>query len=351
MLVRRLLLVLCGYMLAVGLVLTAIMLLPGLMSQLDTPDDGWNERVNRVLRPVPGLWLVLLPTALMLTILIGVARLSLGGEIRQWRAAGASVWPFARATGLFSVLVAGLMSGPLWLWTQPEAAIQDLQPVVPPLLTDPNGEVWALPTPAYLSFHEMETAPRSDNGQSPQTESTLPVRGERVSLFSRDNPGRILTGSIEQSYPADGLLLADVQISAPAQITGVDASVQDLGTVMLGLIPSPTAAAAAAAVTPGLARDAPAPAALAYRLSYPLLVTGLALLILPLALSLDGTRWTLLKIAAGCLLALNVLFVLLITDAMVHAGFWAESWFFPLRGMFALGLGLLVLTLFEERAA
>ena len=39
------------------------------------------------------------------------------------------------------------------------------------------------------------------------------------------------------------------------------------------------------------------------------------------------------------------------TDALVRAGFWDESWFCPLRGAMALGLGLLVLTLFEERAA
>ena len=92
-------------------------------------------------------------------------------------------------------------------------------------------------------------------------------------------------------------------------------------------------------------------AGLGYRLSYPALVIGLSLLILPLALSIDGNRWTLLKIAAGCLLALNILFLLLMTDALVRAGFWEESWFFPLRGAMALGLGLLVLTLFEERAA
>ena len=82
-------------------------------------------------------------------------------------------------------------------------------------------------------------------------------------------------------------------------------------------------------------------AGLGYRLSYPALVIGLSLLILPLALSIDGNRWTLLKIAAGCLLALNILFVLLMTDAMVRAGFWDETWFFPLRGAMALGLGLL----------
>jgi hypothetical protein len=68
-------------------------------------------------------------------------------------------------------------------------------------------------------------------------------------------------------------------------------------------------------------------------------------------MSIDGHRLTLVKIVAGCLLALNALFILLMTDAMAKAGFWSELLFFPVRALVVLAIGLLALLLVEERAA
>ena len=90
---------------------------------------------------------------------------------------------------------------------------------------------------------------------------------------------------------------------------------------------------------------------LAYRLSYPILLIGVGLLILPLALSIDGQRLTLVKITATCLLALNTLFLLLMTDAMAQANLWDGVLFYPLRAIAVLACGLLAILLSEERAA
>ena len=90
------------------------MLVPALMEGLNARSDGLSTWLRGVFTPLPGLWLILLPTALMLTVLIAISRLNLRGEIRQWRAAGASVWPFALATALIALLIAGLMTGPFW---------------------------------------------------------------------------------------------------------------------------------------------------------------------------------------------------------------------------------------------
>ena len=338
MLVRRLLLLLSGYAVAIGLVLTVIMLVPGLLDSLNARYDGVWTRLLRGFTPLPGLWLILLPTALMLTVLIAISRLNLRGEIRQWRAAGASVWPFARATSLIALLIAGLMAGPLWTWTQPEGVAPIALEKPNPVFIDAFGEPWTLPIPA--------TATASDE----------PAAGTLIALFSLLPARRTLTGQIA-AVEADGtILLQDAQITAdpageagparpqPVRLTpqpGATGQNAQNGTDAANSTQSQSQSQSQTRVFAGLG----------YRLSYPALVIGLSLLILPLALSIDGNRWTLLKIAAGCLLALNILFLLLMTDALVRAGFWDESWFFPLRGAMALGLGLLVLTLFEERAA
>lgn len=343
MLVRRLLLLLSGYAVAIGLVLTVIMLVPGLMDSLNARYDGVWTRLLRGFTPLPELWLILLPTALMLTVLIAISRLNLRGEIRQWRAAGASVWPFARATSLLALLIAGLMAGPLWTWTQPEGVAPIALEKSNPLFIDAFGEPWTLPIPA--------TATASDE----------PAAGTLIALFSLPPARRTLTGQIA-AVEADGtILLQPAEVSAdPAGETVAAGETGEAGETgarripLVRLTPQPGAAAQTgtdAASSPRSQSQTRAVGGLGYRLSYPVLVIGLSLLMLPLALSIDGNRWTLLKIAAGCLLALNILFVLLMTDAMVRAGFWDESWFFPLRGAMALGLGLLVLTLFEERAA
>lgn len=90
---------------------------------------------------------------------------------------------------------------------------------------------------------------------------------------------------------------------------------------------------------------------LAYRLSYPVLLVGLGLLMLPIALSIDGQRLTVIKIVGASLLALNTLFVLLMTDAMAKAGLWSEVLFYPVRAAIVLVIGLLALLLVEERTA
>ncbi|MEC8711110.1 MAG: LptF/LptG family permease [Pseudomonadota bacterium] len=334
MLVRRLLLLLSGYAVAIGLVLTVIMLVPGLLDSLNARYDGVWTRLLRGFTPLPGLWLILLPTALMLTVLIAISRLNLRGEIRQWRAAGASVWPFARATSLIALLIAGLMAGPLWTWTQPEGVTPIALEKSNPLFIDTFGEPWTLPIPA--------TATASDE----------PTAGTLIALFSLLPARRTLTGQIA-AVEADGtILLQDAQITAdPAGEAGPARPQPVRLTPQPGATGQTAQNGTDAASSPRSQSQNRAVAGLGYRLSYPVLVVGLSLLILPLALSIDGNRWTLLKIAAGCLLALNILFVLLMTDAMVRAGFWDESWFFPLRGAMALGLGLLALTVFEERAA
>ena len=120
-----------------------------------------------------------------------------------------------------------------------------------------------------------------------------------------------------------------------------------------GVTPFPTLSLSPAATNPAVAptlriintQD------LAYRLTYPIVLVGLGLLMLPLALSIDGQRLTLVKITGACLLALNALFVVLMTDAMARAGIWAESPFFILRAALVLITGLLALLLVEERAA
>lgn len=340
MLVRRLLLLLSGYAIAVGLVLTAIMLVPALMDSLNARSAGLQAWLSHVFAPLPGLWLILLPTALMLTVLIAISRLNLRGEIRQWRAAGASVWPFALSTALVALLIAGLMAGPFWSWTQPKGAVPVETENTSPHFIDELGELWALPVSA--------TAAQSDE----------PSAGAVIGLFSLPPAHRTLTGKVAAVHADGTIVLQD------AQVTGDPAG--EAGPTRpqpVRLTPQPGATGQHAQNGTDAANSTQSRsqsqnqsqtrvfAGLGYRLSYPALVIGLSLLILPLALSIDGNRWTLLKIAAGCLLALNILFLLLMTDALVRAGFWDESWFFPLRGAMALGLGLLVLTLFEERAA
>ena len=92
-------------------------------------------------------------------------------------------------------------------------------------------------------------------------------------------------------------------------------------------------------------------AELAYRLSYPVLLVGLGLLMLPLALSIDGQRLTLVKIVGACLLALNTLFALLTTDAMAQSVLWDGRVFYPLRAVAVTAAGILALLLVEERTA
>ncbi|HCH99701.1 MAG TPA: hypothetical protein DFJ59_02810 [Alphaproteobacteria bacterium] len=334
MLVRRLLLLLSGYAITVGLVLTAIMLVPALMDSLNARSAGLQAWLSHVFAPLPGLWLILLPTALMLTVLIAISRLNLRGEIRQWRAAGASVWPFALSTALVALLIAGLMAGPFWSWTQPKGAVLAETENTGPHFIDELGELWALPVSA--------TAAQSDE----------PSAGAVIGLFSLPPARRTLTGKVAAVHADGTIVLQDAQVTGDPAGEDVPAPPQPVR-----LTPQPGATGQNAQNGTDAANSTQSQsqtrgvAGLGYRLSYPALVIGLSLLILPLALSIDGNRWTLLKIAAGCLLALNILFLLLMTDALVRAGFWDESWFFPLRGAMALGLGLLVLTLFEERAA
>ena len=326
MLTRRLLRVLTGYAATVALVLSAIMLVPTLMEGLNDPHEEGEDFLHRVFAPLPALWLTLLPTALMISVLIGFSRLSLRGEIRQWRAAGASVWPFALPTSLIAVLIAGLMAGPLWTWTQPEGVIPIAMEKTTPRFIDEHGNLWVLPISA--------------------TAATMaePSAGAVIVLYSLPPARGALAGQVG-AVEADGtILLREVQVT-----DGLALGIEPTLTLRVWL--SPPTGAAEPPDTDEVTGSSSTFFGLSYRLSYPVLVVGLALLILPLALSIDGNRWTLLKIAAGCLLALNILFVLLMTDALVGAGLWDENWFFPLRGALALGLGLLALILFEERAA
>lgn len=334
MLTRRLLRVLTGYSAAVALVLSAIMLVPTLMEGLNDPPKESRGFLHRVLAPLPSLWLTLLPTALMLTVLIAVPRLNLRGEIRQWRAAGVSVWPFALSTTLIALLIAGLMAGPFWTWTQPKGAGLVEAVNIGPHFIDEHGELWALPVSA--------TAAQSDG----------PSAGALIGLFSLPPARRTLTGKVAAVHADGTIVLRDTQVTANlTRETGPTRPLPVRLTPQSGVTGQTAPTGADAANSTQSQGQTRVFAGLGYRLSYPALVIGLSLLILPLALSIDGNRWTLLKIAAGCLLALNILFVLLMTDALARAGFWDESWFFPLRGAMALGLGLLVLTLFEERVA
>ena len=339
MLTRRLLRVLTGYAAAVALVLSAIMLVPTLMEGLNDPHEGSRGFLHRVFAPLPSLWLTLLPTALMLTVLIAISRLNLRGEIRQWQAAGVSVWPFALSTALIALLIAGLMAGPFWTWTQPKGAVLVEAVNTGPHFIDEHGELWALPVSA--------TAAQSDG----------PSAGAVIGLFSLPQARRTLTGKVAAMHADGTIVLRDAQVTANLTRETLTRETGPARPRPVRLTPQPGVTGQTAPTGADETNSTQSQgqtrvfAGLGYRLSYPALVIGLSLLILPLALSVDGNRWTLLKIAGGCLLALNILFVLLMTDALVRAGFWDESWFFPLRGAMALGLGLLVLTLFEERVA
>ena len=291
------------------LVFTAIMLISGISEDILATPDTWLERLTRLLEPLPGLWLALLPTVFMLSVLATFSRLNLSGDLRIWRTAGSSAWPFARSTALYGLILGLLMIGPLWPWSQPVDALSAASDEAV-FVTDGDVE-WTL---AY-------------------TQST--DAGNRLTLFNgRDN---VLRGLESDLSTNDGV----IHLSSGWLV--MQGEVRTFET--LALSPHPVVPA----LTPRT--DSLWPADLAYRLGYPIVLIGLGLLMLPLALSIDGQRHTLIKITGACLLALNALFVLLMTDALARAGIWHEGPFFSLRAIIILAVGLLALVLIEERTA
>ena len=301
MLLKRLLQSLAGYFFAVAAVLSVIMIVPGLAGALGQDSASWTDQMLALLKPLPDLWRLLLPMAFMLTVLIAFSRLSLRGEVKVWRAGGASAWPFARAVALAGLVLGALITGPFWTVTQPTNAASS------------NS------VPAVLIFE------RTDDGSIWKTNEigTDPV------LFG-DQDAILLADAFEQA-PDGGMRLANARLLAAG-------ATETLGDIALRQVKL----------------DAALPTSmfsLTYRLSYPLLVIGLGLIMLPLALSIDGQRWTVFKIVGGCLLALNVLFLLLMSDALVRASFWDSALFFSGRAVLALCVGLLLILIFEERSA
>ena len=301
MLLKRLLQSLAGYFLAVAAVLSVIMIVPGLAGALGQEGASWPDRLLALVEPLPDLWRLLLPMALMLTVLIAFSRLSLRGEVKVWRSVGTSAWPFARAVALVGLMLSALITGPFWTMTQP---------------TDASSSSSA---PAVLTFE------RADDGSTWKTNEL----GADLVLFG-GNEAILLADAFEQA-PDGGLHLVDARLIVAGET-------EPLGDISLRQV--------------NLSAASPSSVfSLTYRLTYPLLVIGLGLIMLPLALSIDGQRWTVFKIVGGCLLALNILFLLLMSDALVRANFWDSTLFFSGRAALALCIGLLLILIFEERSA
>lgn len=290
------------------LVFTAIMLISGISEDILATPDRWFERLNRLLEPLPGLWLALLPTVFMLSVLATFSRLNLSGDIRIWRTAGSSAWPFAVSTALFGLVLGLLMIGPLWPWSQPvdvpNAHHNDQ------VFVTGEGVEWTLATTQIVDAGNQLTLL---NGQDNV------LRGIQDDLTDRDGTIRLSGGWL-----------------------AMQGDVRTFDTLVLS--PKPVVPALAPLADRVWGED------VAYRLAYPIVLIGLGLLMLPLALSIDGQRFTLIKITGACLLALNALFVLLMTDALARAGIWDETPFFSLRAIIILAIGLLALILIEERA-
>lgn len=319
MLLQRLLLSISGYFLSVAALLSVIMVVPGLPDALGQDETRWDQRLRQVVAPLPELWRILLPLALMLTVLVAFSRLSLRGEVKVWRSVGTSAWPFARAVALVGLVLGALIVGPLWSLTKPD-----------------------LDEPAHRS---ATTWKDQDDGSLWFTAASADLRlGAHLVLFEQSNlsTGVIRYGRISavdgaqislengwwQHQPGDGGL--------DTQPVAEDGTPHSGAKVFIRLEDEATIAAFEG---------------LAYRLSYPVLVVGLALIMLPLALSIDGQRWTVLKIVGGCLLALNLLFLLLMSDALARANFWESRVFFSGRAGLALCIGLLLILFTEERSA
>ena len=288
-----------------AVVFTVMMLIPGITEGIFATPASLLERTKQLLEPLPELWLLLMPTVLMVGVLLTFSRLSIKGEIRIWRTAGASVWPFALTTGIFGALLGVIMTGPFWHFTQPKDAFSSTQPTAITYQTA-DGTLWML-------------ADRKTGSTS-----------ERLHLFSP-------SGQVLQAEPPQSLDAPQITIG-PGWISDDQGLSQFTALALNRLAPSPTNGSSRAAE-------------LAYRLSYPALLVGLGLLMLPLALSIDGQRLTLVKIVGACLLALNTLFALLTTDAMAQAGLWDGRVFYPLRAVAVTAVGILALLLVEERAA
>ena len=308
MLRKRVLWSLTGYFSLLTLVFTAIMLIPSVSEGIFATPEPFFSQLQELIEPLPELWLALLPTVFMLSVLATFSRLNLSGDIKIWRSAGSSAWPFAVSTALFGLLLGAIMTGLLWPWSQPEDAANQIQ--------------------RSLTFETEDGSQWSFIGQ------TLGEQGQSLYLF--DDKGGMVQGLYDGFSNNGTLQLREGWIAGQSGVT-----------------PFPTLSLSPAATNPAIAptlriintQD------LTYRLTYPIVLVGLGLLMLPLALSIDGQRLTLVKITGACLLALNALFVLLMTDAMARAGIWAESPFFILRAALVLIAGLLALLLVEERAA
>lgn len=305
MLQKRVLWSLTRYFGLLTLLFTAILLIPSISEGIFATPQPLADQLKYLMEPLPELWLIILPTVFMLAVLIAFSRLGFTGDLKIWRAAGTSGWPFALATALFGIFLGGLMTGPLWQFTQPEDA--DYAAAAPSHYVAPDGSSW--------------------------TRLAHPIGQNEIVLYGDENG--VLQAQIISAPNRRELLLGPGWIAQAGAITTFQ-------TMNLTRHPDHNLRSP----DQGANRNS-----LAYRLSYPVLLVGLGLLMLPLAMSIDGHRLTLVKIVAGCLLALNALFILLMTDAMAKAGFWSELLFFPARALVVLAIGLLALLLVEERAA
>ena len=309
MLQTRVLWSLTRYFGLLTLLFTAVLLIPGIGEGIFATPGQFVERLIGLVKPLPELWRVILPTVFMLTVLVALSRLGFSGDVKIWRAAGTSSWPFAGATAVFGACLGAMMMGPLWTFSQPEAA--NLSSTAQSHYLASDGHTWsAVPNvgstmqAGYMVLHGTENAVL-------RAQVTDPLdKGGALSL----GPGWIARGDVVT--PFSTLELTRSHGETPRQW------IQGTGWDNL-----------------------------AYRLSYPVLLVGLGLLMLPIALSIDGQRLTVIKIVGASLLALNTLFVLLMTDAMAKAGLWSEVLFYPVRAAIVLVIGLLALLLVEERTA
>ena len=294
-----------------ALIFTVMMLIPSANEGIFATPAGVVDQIRKVMEPLPALWLILLPTAFMVTVLLTFSRLSLKGEVRIWRAAGVSVWPFARVIGLAGAVLGLLMTGVFWQYTQPE-------------------DDFTRPKMAVTTFQA------SDGSRWMAAEPVAAVASETqvLLLVSALGDGAVLRTRIVDAPTGNTLRTGPGWLSDGDDLYRFDSL--DL-TVLEGTVSGDGAWWRSSA--------------LAYRAAYPVLLIGLGLLMLPLALSIDGQRLTLVKIVGACLLALNTLFALLMTDAMAQAGLWAGWLFYPLRATGLLALGVLLVLLTEERTA
>ena len=311
---------LARYFSLLALIFTSMMLIPGVSEGTFATPSGFAALLSKLFEPLPHLWLTLLPTVFMVSVLLAFSRLSLKGEVKIWRSAGASAWPFVRVTSVFGLALGALMTGLLWPLTQPESGAAGGGSIDSYETRD--GTIWMRTQAPLLSDAQTKAQFISVGGQVLQGTLTLP---EGTANLANTKPLELRSGWI-----SDGSTIATFERLILDPSSGDTLSP---ATLAIGQIVN------------GSATD------LAYRLSYPILLIGVGLLILPLALSIDGQRLTLVKITATCLLALNTLFLLLMTDAMAQANLWDGVLFYPLRAIAVLACGLLAILLFEERAA